>query len=219
MPEPGAPLAILGGTFDPVHNGHLRVADEVRRALVIDDFRLLPAGQPPHRRHTHASATDRLAMLQLAVAGRPGLAVDDREVRRPGPSWMLLTLQSLAQENPCSPLLLVLGQDSANTLHEWHRWREILPLAHLVVITRPDEPPCYPPSLEPEMRSREVFDAALLGRRQGGLVLHLPVQALGISSTLVRQRLADGLPVDDLVPAPVLDYIRSHGLYGSARAL
>jgi len=127
-------IGIFGGTFDPVHFGHLRAAVEAREKLGLDDFRLLPAGEPPHRGKTSASAVQRLDMLRLAIAGCPGLQVDDREIRRAGSSFMVDTLEDLRRESPASPLLLLIGQDAANGLDRWHRWPALFDLAHLVVM-------------------------------------------------------------------------------------
>jgi nicotinate-nucleotide adenylyltransferase len=136
--------AVFGGTFDPVHYGHLRAAAEVSEKLDVSDFRLLPAGQPPHRNHTGAEAYHRLAMLELALAPYPDLTVDEREVRRRGPSYMVETLASIRREVGQAPVILCLGQDAANKLEGWHRWRELFDLAHLVVMKRPRSRPRYP---------------------------------------------------------------------------
>ncbi|HEY5861734.1 MAG TPA: nicotinate-nicotinamide nucleotide adenylyltransferase, partial [Casimicrobiaceae bacterium] len=123
------PLARLGGTFDPVHNGHVGFAEDVRRALALSEVRLVPAGDPPHRGGPSASGRDRVAMLRLAVASHPGLVVDPREVARAGKSYTVLTLEELRQEAPSRPLLLLVGADAFLGLPTWHRWREIFPLA------------------------------------------------------------------------------------------
>ncbi len=136
MASPG-PIALLGGTFDPVHYGHLRFADDVRRALGLDEVRLLPARDPPHRAGPAATAADRLAMLRLAVAEFPGLAVEERELRRDGKSYTVLTLEELRHEDPQRPLWLLLGADAFLGLPTWHRWREVFALAHVVVVARP----------------------------------------------------------------------------------
>ena len=131
------PLALLGGTFDPVHYGHLRLADDVRTGLALSEIRLVPAGHPPHRGKPHASATDRLAMLDLACREFPALTIDPREIRRGGKSYTVLTLGELRSENPHRPLAWIVGADALAGLPQWHRWREIFDLAHLIVAKRP----------------------------------------------------------------------------------
>ncbi len=130
-------LGILGGTFDPVHYGHLELARELRAALPLSPVCLLPAGDPPHRAAPSASAADRLAMLRLAVAGYPGLEVDAREIERPGPSYTVPTLEALRKEDVARPLALIVGADAFLGLPAWHRWRELFGLAHVVVVARP----------------------------------------------------------------------------------
>lgn len=208
-----APVGLFGGTFDPVHRGHLQVAEEVRSILGLEDFRMLPAGDPPHRQETHASARDRLAMLELALADHPRLAIDRRELERAGPSWMVVTLESLRREQAERPQLLILGQDSANSLDRWHRWRELIGLAHLVVMTRPGQRPGYAAELEAWLAGREVRRAAELFDTPAGRLLYLDVTPLDISSTQVRRRAARGEPLDELVPEAVAAYIRRNGLY------
>src|SRR5436305_7804547 len=127
-----APLGLLGGTFDPVHYGHLKLADDVRAALALPEVRLLPAGDPPHRNAPHASAIDRLAMLDLGCQEFPALSIDPREIRRGGKSYTVLTLDELRIEDPRRPLLWIIGADSLVGLPQWHRWREVFDLAHLV---------------------------------------------------------------------------------------
>ncbi len=207
--------AIFGGTFDPVHYGHLRAAAEVSEKLDVSDFRLLPAGQPPHRNHTGAKAYHRLAMLELALAPYPDLTVDEREVRRDGPSYMVETLTSIRREVGPVPVILCLGQDAANKLEGWHRWRELFDLAHLVVMKRPRSRPRYPEAVAEELRLRRVRSTSALMNEPAGRVRNLEVTQLAISSTDIRNQLAAGRDPRFLLPATVLAYIRKHGLYVS----
>jgi nicotinate-nucleotide adenylyltransferase len=215
----GKPLAILGGTFDPVHYGHLHLADDVRRALSLPRVVLVPAGDPPHRKAPAASGTDRLAMVELGVEEFPGLAVDPREVEAAGKSYTVRTLRALRSEAPLSPLALIVGGDALAGLPTWHRWREIFELAHLIVVERPGmsiEP--FSGELERELSARTTRDPSLLDRTIAGSVYHQPVTPYPISATEVRAALARGEPgivkIRDMVPAQVLAYIRSHRLYG-----
>lgn len=210
--------AIFGGTFDPVHYGHLRAAAEVSEKLVVDDFRLLPAGIPPHRDHTGAEAYHRLAMLELALAPYPDLTVDEREVRRDGPSYMVETLASIRREVGSRPIIFCLGQDAANQLSAWHRWRELLDLAHLVVMKRPRSRPKYSGEVADIMRERRVLRPSRLMEAPAGRVCHVGVTQLAISSTDIRAQLAAGRDPRFLLPSTVLAYIRKHGLYGCSES-
>lgn len=207
-------VGIFGGTFDPVHFGHLRAALEASEILGLADFRLLPAGRPPHRSPPVASAGDRLAMLRTAVSGHPVFRVDDREVRRDGPSYMVDTLRDMRDEKGDAPLLLMVGQDAANGLDRWHQWRSLFELAHLVVLCRPDSDHDYSPELAREMLPRCAGSAAELMSAPAGLIWSIEVTQLAISSTDIRQRLAAGRSASFLLPESVIEYIQAQGLYG-----
>lgn len=206
-------IAVFGGTFDPVHLGHLEAADQARRQLAIDDFRMIPARVPPHREGTAASPGHRLALLERALADYPGLRIDRRELDRPGPSFMVETLLSLRAENPEAALVLVIGQDSANGLDGWHRWREIPELAHLAIVRRAGEEAEYSAALAQELQGRWVHPPATLRAACAGLATRLAVDAPDISSSRLRRQLAAGEPVDRWLPAAVSEYIHEHGLY------
>jgi nicotinate-nucleotide adenylyltransferase len=214
-----APVALLGGTFDPVHYGHLRFADGVRRALGLSEVRLVPAGDPPHRHRPKASAVDRLAMLKLAVTEFPGLVVDDRELRRGGKSYTVDTLADLRREFPGHPLLLLLGADAFRGLPTWHRWRELFDLAHLVVVARPgiDLEAALPPPLRAILRERLVADPGSLFSRPAGAILEQGIEPIDVSATSIREQVAKGAPVAEfppgLLPPAVLAYIDLHHLY------
>jgi len=215
-----APIALLGGTFDPVHYGHLRFADDVRRALGLPEVRLVPAGDPPHREGPAASAAERLAMLKLAVVEFPGLIVDERELRRAGKSYTVLTLEELRREFPGRPLLLLLGADAFRGLPMWHRWREIFDLAHVVVVERPgiDLEAGLPAPLLPIWRDRLTDDVRALRERPAGSILIQPIAPVDASATAIRdqlaQRRAAGGAWRGLLPPAVLAYIDLHHLYG-----
>ncbi len=214
QPEVPALTAIFGGTFDPVHFGHLRAAVEARESLQLDRLNLLPAGNPPHRDGTFASAEHRLAMLRLAVKDDPDLPVDPREVLREGYSWMVDTLAEIrAESGPGRPLALLLGQDAVNQLDSWKDWRRLFELAHIVIMRRPDSPHGYSAQLMAEIEPRLVYDPAALRRQPCGRVLPLEVTQLAISSTDIRQRLQAGKSCRYLLPHEVIGYIRQHGLY------
>jgi nicotinate-nucleotide adenylyltransferase len=216
-PATSSPTAVglFGGTFDPVHFGHLRAALEAREQLGLPELRLLPAGDPPHRSDTLASAAQRLAMLELAVAPASGLRVDDREIRRAGPSFMADTLDEIRAEAGAAPVLLLIGQDAANALDTWHRWRDLFHLAHLVVLRRPDAHFRCTGELRRQVEERRVAEPAEVLCTPAGRVLTLQVTQLDISSTAIRRLLAEGRSPRFLLPDPVLEYIEAQRLYGA----
>jgi len=216
--SPHAAVGIFGGTFDPVHYGHLRAALEAREMLELEDFRLLPAGTPPHRSNTLASGVHRLAMLRLAVAEYSGFKVDDREVRREGNSYMADTLREIRDETGASPLLLIIGQDAANALAGWHQWRGIFDLAHLVVMRRPESRIAWSGKLQDQMERRLAKEPKQLREKTAGLVLPLEVTQLAISSTGIRKQLLAGQSPRFLLPDAVIDYIGQNKLYFAATA-
>jgi len=214
-----APLGLLGGTFDPVHYGHLHLADDVRTALALPEVHLIPARDPPHRSAPLASAPDRLAMLELACAEFPGLAVDAREIRRSGKSYTVLTLEELRAEDARRPLIWIIGADALLGLPEWHRWRELFDLAHLVVAERPGVSldPALPAALVPEWKARLISDPALLRQRPSGAIYRQRVTPYPISASAIRAAIGrEGHSVAaarGLLPNGVLAYIGRHGLY------
>jgi nicotinate-nucleotide adenylyltransferase len=214
-----APVALLGGTFDPVHYGHLRFADDVRRALGLAEALLIPAGDPPHRGGPHAGAADRLAMLRLAVAQFPGLTVDAREIARGGKSYTVMTLEELRREDAARPILLLVGADAFHGFPTWHRWRELFALAHVVVVPRPGTSLAQgmPPELAADWNARRTTDRALLFSTPAGAIYEQPITPQPISATAIRAALAQGAAgraaVVGLLPPAVLAYIDQHDLY------
>jgi nicotinate-nucleotide adenylyltransferase len=199
-----AALAVFGGTFDPVHVGHLRVAWEAAE-LLNAEVRLLPAGTPPHRPPPVASPAERAAMLEVALAGQPRLVLDAREIARPGPSYTYDTLCELRREWPAPrPLILLLGADAYAGLPSWHRWRELFDLAHVVILARPMHHPPLPADLAAETIARRTTDVAVLQRSPAGRVFELAVTPLEISASALRALLAAGRDPRWLVPDPLL---------------
>lgn len=213
MTELPQAVGIFGGTFDPVHYGHLRAALEAMEMLQLQDFRLLPAGTPPHRSTTFASADHRLAMLKLALYRYPDLQVDDREIRREGTSFMVDTLSEIRMEEGDVPILMMIGQDAANVLDQWHEWHRLFDLAHLVIMRRPDSKHIYSGALFEQVQPRLVDHPARLQDSPAGLILPLDVTQLAVSSTEIRRQICTGLSPRFLLPDPVIDYILEHGLY------
>ena len=207
------PLAIFGGTFDPVHYGHLRCADEARQKLDLKNLYLLPAGTPPHRNAPGATAKQRLEMLQLALPEFPQLEIDDREIRRSGPSYMVDTLQELRTKFPQRPLLLLLGEDAANHLHSWFHWENLFALTHLVILTRPGAKAEYRQDLAKQIQQRLAFDKQELLRSQAGGVLRLQVTSIDVSATTIKSIIRLGRSPRVMLPGTVLDYINENHLY------
>lgn len=199
------PLAILGGTFDPVHLGHLRAAWEAAEALDAD-VRLVPANVPPHRPAPVATAQQRVAMLHAALAGQDRLQLDTRELERAGLSYTVDTLVSLREEVGAQrPLVLLLGADAFAGLPSWHRWRELFALAHLCVLTRPGHVPPLPDELDTEIAQRLASTAAALRMNANGCVLRIAITPLEISATRIRARLREGCEPRWLVPDALLN--------------
>ncbi|MEO6081213.1 MAG: nicotinate-nucleotide adenylyltransferase [Steroidobacteraceae bacterium] len=208
-----APMGIFGGTFDPVHHGHLRTAFELREALRLAEVRFLPTGNPPHREHAQATAEMRLALVQAAVADEPGFSVDDRETRRSGPSYSVDTLAELRAEFPHRSICLMLGMDAFLGLPNWHRWREILELAHVVVAHRPGwKAPTQGP-LGEVMVDRGTGSVRDLHDATAGHIFVHAVTQLEISSTELRQLIARGRNPRYLVPDSVCKLLRETGWY------
>ncbi len=210
------PLAIFGGTFDPVHYGHLRCADEARQKLNLKTLLLLPAGTPPHRKPPRATAKQRLDMLQLAQPEFPRLKIDNRETRRDGPSYMVDTLLELRTEFPARPLLLLIGQDAANHLHGWHRWEQLFELAHIVILTRPGAKAQYRPDIEKQIQQRLSEDVISLLQSDAGAVLQLEVASIDISATTIKSIIRLGRSPRAMLPEAVLAYINENRLYLNA---
>ncbi len=201
MASEGEPIALLGGTFGPVHNAHLRGAWGAAEFLDAE-VRIVPAGLPPHRDRPVASADQRAALLRAALEGQGRLVLDTRELRREGPSWTVDTLLDLrAEAGPARPLVLLLGADAFAGLPSWHRWRELFELAHLGILSRPGHAPgALPTEVRTKVASRRCSDPAQLHESPAGRVLAIPVTPLEISATHVRALLAAGREPRWLVP-------------------
>ncbi|MHB8742376.1 MAG: nicotinate-nucleotide adenylyltransferase [Sulfuricaulis sp.] len=207
------PLGILGGTFDPIHFGHLRPAQEVRQALGLAEIRLLPAANPSHRQPPVATAKQRLRMVELAAASVSGFTVDDREFRRAGWSYTVPTLESLRQEFGARPLCLLLGMDAFEGLATWHQWQRLPELAHLVVMTRPGWIVPARDALPAWVRDRIEREPERLAQVGAGKIYFQTVTPQDISASRIREAIGRGEPVEESLPPAVLEYIRSHHIY------
>lgn len=207
------PIGVFGGTFDPIHYGHLRSAFEMLQALRFDEVRFMPCGDPPHRGVTYANAEQRLELVQLAIEGQSGFVADDRELRREGPSYTIDTLVSLREEFPDRSLGLIVGMDAFLGLTGWHRWDEILDVAHIVVAHRPGwRAPDIGAlgELITEFGTHRVDD--LHGVAHGRIHIHAVTQ-LEIASTEIRDLIAAGRDPRFLMPDQVRDAIAEKKIY------
>ncbi len=197
------PLGIFGGTFDPIHLGHLSVAWEASE-LLDADVCLMPASVPPHRPPPVASAEQRVAMLRAALQGQSRLHLDTRELARSGASYTVDTLRELRAEHGPRPLILLIGADAFANLATWHRWRELFALAHLGVLSRPGVSAMLPAELEREVTGRWVREPAALRDLPAGKVISLAVTPLEVSATRIRELLTAGRDPRFLLPAGLL---------------
>jgi nicotinate-nucleotide adenylyltransferase len=209
-------IGVFGGTFDPIHFGHLRLAEEMADALHLERVLFIPAGQPPHRGEPRIAATHRLEMVHRAIAGNPRFVADAREVTSPHPSYTVDTLTALRAElGNEQPLWLLLGADAFLGLPSWHEWRQLFELAHIAVAARPGaqliQSDAMPEPLKNEVLQRQVADGSAVG--PSGSVLLRQMTPLGISATAIRDTLARNGSARYLLPDAVLDYINEHQLY------
>ena len=218
--NPGSkPIGLLGGTFDPIHFGHLRLAEELAEVLKLREVRILPAGHPPHRGQPRAAAPHRLEMVRRAVAGNPRFVLDPREIDKASPSYSVETLMALRQERPpATPLVLLMGGDAFMGLTTWHRWQELLDLAHLAVAHRPGFSSAVwedalPEPLRKLLATRRCEQPAELTDRPAGQIYFHAITQLDISASQIRERALRGKSLRYLLPDGVIDYINENHLY------
>ncbi|MGE0812247.1 MAG: nicotinate-nucleotide adenylyltransferase [Vicinamibacterales bacterium] len=208
-------VGVLGGTFDPVHVGHVAVGVEAQRALGLDEIRFVPSSVPPHRSGPRVSGYHRFTMAALVALGRETWTVSDAELRRDGPSFSYDTLAGLAAEGLApTQIFFLIGADAFAEIATWHRYPAVLDLAHFVVVARPGTALAALRDRVPDLAPRLVDPGAAGGRGTTGIVL-VDAATPGVSSTDIRERAARGEPLAGLVTEPVERYIRRHGLYGS----
>lgn len=211
------PIGLFGGTFDPLHYGHLRTAFELWQALSLAEVRFMPTGSPPHREQPYAAAQLRLDMVKAAVADQPAFVVDDREVRRTGVSYSVDTLTEVRAEYPQRSLCLLLGMDAFLGLPNWHRWRELLDLAHIIVAHRPGwRAPTMGP-LGEVMVDRGTGSVRDLHEQRAGRIYVHAVTQLEISSTELRQLISQGRDPRYIVPEEVRRIIRETRCYAAVQ--
>lgn len=210
-------IALYGGTFDPVHWGHLKPVTAVAEALGIEEIKLIPAHIPPHKSGTVATAKQRQAMLLEACKDSPLFEIDDRELRKHAPSYTIETLIEIKTEQPDHTLFFFIGLDSLLNLHKWHRWQELLEYSHLIVSTRPG----YQLSSAPK-EVLQLLDKHLVTNKNElfanthGTIWLFEDADINISSTEIRDSLSKGIANDNLMPEAVINYIEKHKLYRSS---
>ncbi len=204
-------IGIIGGTFDPIHFGHLRPALEIAQKLGLDELRFIPSATPPHRWKPEANAQQRLEMVQHAIKGTPSFALDDREYLREGASYTVDTLQSIRTEigEEC-PLCMILGMDAFKSFTQWHQWEKILTLCHIVISSRPnyDDSP-----IDNWMQTHHCDDSALLSQSPAGKLYFCDVTQLDISATNIRQMIKEGVSPRFLTSKNVVEYIQKNAIY------
>ena len=211
------PIGIFGGTFDPIHYGHLRSAFELLQALRLSEVRFVPSADPPHRHSTVAPADMRYRMVEVAVAGQPGFAVDDCEFRRDGPSYTIDTLTAVREEHPGVSLCLITGMDAYLGLTSWHRWDEILNLAHIIIAHRPGWKPPDTGELGELLAANGTTSVDDLHGSACGYIYDHAVTQLEIASTEIRELIAQGRDPRFLMPDAVREVIVESGCYKDSR--
>ena len=204
-------VGILGGTFDPVHNGHLRLGLEVLKEFDLDHVRLILSARPPHRGKPFASEEQRLKMLYAAVRNNCKFVVDDRELKREGLSYSVDTLKSLRQELSDTPLYLILGSDAFNHLSTWYQWQQLLKFSHIIVMQRPGQPIALGEDMK--MWYQEHLGRAEHSALSAGKIWPVKLTQLNISATVIRADIIKGLRPSFLTPEPVVKLIEKLSLY------
>lgn len=207
-------IGILGGTFDPVHNGHVQLAQKVREHFHLDEVCLLPCNIPAHKPQPIASAQQRADMVKCAIDNQPGLTLDEREIHRPGPSYMVDTLTSIRQEVGTEyAVSLIVGMDSYLSLPTWHRWQEVIVMSHLIVMERVMWGRPANGVLADLYAEHGTTQPNDLSSTPAGRIAFYDEHSLDVSASEIRKRIKERESVHYLLPEPVWDYIRVHGLY------
>lgn len=211
------PIGLLGGTFDPIHCGHLAIAEKLIDKLDLQEILFIPNKNPMHRDKPDANATHRLAMTRIATARYPKFIVSDVEINRQGPTYSIDTITAIREQIPKQPLCLILGEDVFASMHQWQKWEKIPDLVHLIIINRPGVTHPYDPDIQTLLDTREMHDIAALTHKPGGYIMQHLIDPLSISATEIRKKLKTGEDVSQEVPPEVLRYIKQHHLYSITR--
>lgn len=206
-------IGILGGTFDPFHKGHLHVAIQLLSKFPFKQIRILPCFEPVHRVQPVAKAEQRLEMCKLGVENQEKLIVDEREIKRQGPSYMIDTLKSLREEFPTEPLLLIIGMDSFAGFTSWKNWEKIPEFAHLLIVNRPNVTLSSNKKLTSFTTSRLTTNIEDLKKQPNGLIYVAEIPPSPVSATTLRERASNKEDISDFVTSEVLQYILTHHIY------
>ncbi|WP_350586169.1 nicotinate-nucleotide adenylyltransferase [Pseudoalteromonas sp. RB2-MNA-CIBAN-0110] len=206
-------IAIFGGTFDPVHLGHLNMAQQCVNAFNLDTLYFMPCALPAHKAAPGISTQHRINMLNAAIAPYPHFELDLRELNRTGPSYSLLSLQELRKEHPTTPILFLIGMDSFNNLDKWFEWKTIAQLCHIVVYQRPAQHCTVTGELKSYMQRANAGEVAALKHSLAGKLYFLPGEMLDAASSTIREQLKKSNKKNELLPDAVSHYIEVHQLY------
>lgn len=212
-PTLNLPIGIFGGTFDPIHNGHLKIAEEAMNACRLKEIRFIPNYIPVHRASPHVSSEDRFAMLKLALENHPRFVIDDCEYARNRQSYMIDTLHHLQKKIPETPLCLILGQDAFLYLHQWHKWQQIIENAHLIIMTRLTDANTLPDELSKLLNEHKTKNIDDLHTQLSGKIFQLQIEPILISASHIRDELQQGKQPDHQLPEKVYQYILEKKLY------
>jgi len=205
-------VGLLGGTFDPIHLGHLEIAKRMLKQLHFKEIQFIPSGQPPHRQAI-ASAADRLAMIKLAIEDNKNFVVNDIEISEEKPSYTIDTLKKLKQQLNDKTLCFILATDAFLKFNQWKDWQSILNYCHLIIAPRPDFPMPDESWSTTLLEQHEVSSASKLHEKEFGYILVQDISKSRISATKIRESVASGHYPEDMLPKPVITYIQQHHLY------
>jgi len=206
-------IGVLGGTFDPIHNGHIHLALEVRNKLKLDEVKLIPANTPPHRSIPIASANDRKKMTELAICGQKNLSVDLREIENKNISYTINTLISLRMEFPNDLLFLIVGEDVFNMVDSWKNWQSLLNYTHIIVATRPDDDKDISNELKIWRDKNKIDDIKILKTALSGYIFYINTPIVKISSSMIRKYYSEHKNIGVYLPANIITYIKDNNLY------
>lgn len=206
-------IGILGGTFDPIHLGHVQLAKEVLKQIKFEKIYFIPCFSSAHHKKIQASPEQRLALVKMAIKGQPHLLADDIEIKRQGISYTFDTIKSFRQKFPNAPLALIVSDEVFVKFTTWHKWKEILKYAHLIVTNRPGFTIHINEELEKLIKKKSIKDCHLLSESLAGRILFLTINSLAITSTEVRSLIKNQGDVKHLLPEKVWQYIMQHDLY------
>ena len=207
-------VGIFGGTFDPVHYGHSHTIAELLNLIPFEKIFVIPNSLPPHRENSQASFSHRYKMTSLAFRDIEKTVVDNRENLRTGPSHAIETVRQIIVEEGKTKVILIVGSDSFDGIHSWYKWRELINLVDFLILKRPDMPLSKNKNVQ-DLISSTRFSEDLLEDRKAKSIFEIEMTPLRISSSLIRENIAKGKSIDNLINPLVKDYLKKHGLYGS----